>query len=130
MLPKLYYIMFFFFNLASKLPLWNRLWTHHRITTLISCLSNLTFCVVCVFNLQFENRCFLDEWFIHNWLFNVNFDATFIKTPFSIAIVTCYTKNAFRLFWHSGRPWNGKIAFNLVVKLSVELGYVFLSLRL
>jgi hypothetical protein len=29
---------------------------------------------------------------------------------------------------HNGRPW--KFPFNLVVKLSVELGYVFLSLRL
>jgi hypothetical protein len=32
------------------------------------------------------------------------------------------------LFWHN--EGHGKIAFNLVVKRSVELGYVFLSLRL
>jgi hypothetical protein len=51
----------FFFNLASKLTLKSRLGTHHRITTLIDQLfkPNLTFCLVCIFNLQFENSVFL-----------------------------------------------------------------------
>jgi hypothetical protein len=51
----------FFFNLASKLALKSRLGTHHRITTLIDQLfkPNLTFCLVCIFDLQFENSVFL-----------------------------------------------------------------------
>jgi hypothetical protein len=36
--------------------------------------SNLTFCVVCVFDLQFEKSVFLREWFVHNRLVNANFD--------------------------------------------------------
>jgi hypothetical protein len=33
--------------------------------------SNLTFCFICVFNLQ------TDEWCVHNRLFNANFDRKF-----------------------------------------------------
>jgi hypothetical protein len=32
---------------------------------------NLTFCVVCVFTLQ------IDDWFVHNRLFNANFEDKF-----------------------------------------------------
>jgi hypothetical protein len=37
--------------------------------------SNLTFCVVCVFTLQ------IDEWCVHNRLFNAYFEDKFKRTP-------------------------------------------------
>jgi hypothetical protein len=56
--------------------------------------SNLTFCVVCVFNMQFEKSVFLRRWFIHNRLINANFDAKFKKKHtftyiFDRALSTC-----------------------------------------
>jgi hypothetical protein len=39
-----------------------------------------------------------------------------------------YIYMPFTMFWHKGG--HGKSAFKLAVKLSVELGYFFLSLRL
>jgi hypothetical protein len=59
-------------NLSSKLVLKSRLWTHHRLQiTDQPFKSNLTFCIFCVFTQQ------TDEWYVHNRLFNANFEDKF-----------------------------------------------------
>jgi hypothetical protein len=57
-----------------------------RVTDHLS-KSNLTFCVVCVFNLQ------TDEWCVHNRLFNANLEEKLKKkhpsSPYK-EVFTCY----------------------------------------
>jgi hypothetical protein len=61
---------------CSSFQSWSWLWTHHGLQTMDQLFkSNLTFCVVCVFNLQ------TGEWCVHNLLFNANFEDKFKWIP-------------------------------------------------